>query len=539
MIVNACNKGKEVDLIMHNAHIYTVDSVFSTAECIVIDKGKIIDIGGDGIMEKYQAKELKNMHGKYIYPGFIDAHCHFYGYAKFLQQADLTGSKSMMEVVERLGVHYEGLETDYILGRGWDQNLFTDKEFPDNTLLNEAFPDKIVLITRIDGHAAIANSRALEEAGVKEIIQVEGGNMLHNNGIPTGILIDKAIEIVQKIIPEMPEKELVHWLRKAEDNCFKVGLTTLADAGLEKDKINLIDSLQKKEVLAMPLYIMLSANKENYEEFMYHGIYRTEKMHIQSIKLFADGALGSRGAKLFEDYSDDAGNNGLIMHDVIWLKQQCLLAYNYGYQVNTHCIGDSAVRMMLYIYKDILGGKNDKRWRIEHAQVVADDDINIFGQYNIIPSIQSTHATSDMYWAEKRLGEERIKNAYAYKTLLEQNGWIANGTDFPIEQINPLYTFCAAVFRQDRNAFPENGFQMENALSREDALRSITIWAAKSIFEEEKKGSLEIGKNANFVVLDIDLIKASMQEIYSAKVMEVYLNGSKVESLKLSEKYKE
>ncbi len=289
----------------------------------------------------------------------------------------------------------------------------------------------------------------------------------------------------------------------------------------------------------MPLYIMLSANKENYEAFMYHGIYRTEKMHIQSIKLYADGALGSRGAKLFEDYSDDVGNNGLIMHDYTWLKQQCLLAYNYGYQVNTHCIGDSAVRMMLYIYKDILGGKNDKRWRIEHAQVVADDDISIFGQYNIIPSIQSTHATSDMYWAEERLGEERIKNAYAYKDLLEQNGWIANGTDFPIEQINPLYTFCAAVFRQDKNAFPENGFQMENALSREDALRSMTIWVAKSIFEDKEKGSLEIGKNANFVVLDIDLMNASMQEIYSAKVMEVYLNGSKVEPLKLSEEYNE
>ncbi len=535
MVIQACDSKKEVDLIIINAKIYTVDTAFSTAEVLVINNGKILDIGTNDIAEKYKAKEIMDAEGKFIYPGFIDAHCHFMGYAKFLQQADLTAATSMMDVVERLGVHYEGVESDYILGRGWDQNRFEDKKYPDNSLLNDAFPDKIVYITRVDGHAAIANNKALEEAGINKIFDVEGGKILGENGIPNGVLIDNAMDYVREGIPEIPDSEKAHWLKLAENNCFQSGLTSLADAGLEKDEILFIDSLQEKGELKMPLYVMLHPTKENYEAFMFSGIVKKEKLHICSIKLYADGALGSRGAKLLEDYADEKGNTGLLIHDENWIKQQCLLAYNYGYQVNTHCIGDSAVRLMLKIYADILPEKNDKRWRIEHAQCVDEADFHLFGKYGIIPSIQTTHATSDMYWAEERLGEQRIKNAYAYKRLLAENGWIPNGTDFPIEAINPMYSFCAAVFRQDKDGYPAGGFQPEEALSREEALRSISIWAAKSLFEEEQKGSLEIGKNADFVIMDIDLMQASLDEIYQAKPIAVYLQGKKIKALRLNE----
>ncbi len=329
-------------------------------------------------------------------------------------------------------------------------------------------------------------------------------------------------------IPESSIEEKTRGLVEAQENCFSVGLTSIADAGLKVDVIKLIDSLNKDGILDIRIYAMLDTDKEGWEEFMDQGIFKNDKLNVRSVKLYADGALGSRGALLLEPYSDDPGNFGLLINEPSYYRDVCNSAYKKGYQVNTHAIGDSAVRMMLRIYGDILKDTNDLRWRIEHSQVVHPDDLHLFRKYSIIPSVQATHATSDMYWADERLGQERIKWAYANKDLLEQNGWLPNGTDFPIESINPLYTFYASVFRKDLDGYPEQGFNMENALSREEALRSITIWASMNAFEELEKGSIEKGKLADFVVMDEDIMTIAESEIPLLKVNKTYLSGEKV-----------
>ena len=314
----------------------------------------------------------------------------------------------------------------------------------------------------------------------------------------------------------------------AQKNCFAVGLTSVHDAGLGKNVIDVIDSLNRSDEMMMRTYAMLAPTKENFKEFVDKGIYKTDRLNVRSVKLYADGALGSRGAKLLQDYSDDPGNSGLLLQSPDSIMEILKTAHKQGFQVNTHAIGDSANRMMLTLYGEVLKGENHKRWRIEHAQVIAPGDFDLFGKYSIIPSSQPTHATSDMYWAGERLGPERIKGAYAYKQLLGQVGWIPLGTDFPIENINPLYTFYAAVTRKDLKGWPEGGFQTENALSREEALKGMTIWAAKAAFEENEKGSLEVGKLADFVVLDKDIMEIPGKGLPTVKVLKTFIDGQEV-----------
>lgn len=290
----------------------------------------------------------------------------------------------------------------------------------------------------------------------------------------------------------------------------------------------LIDSLQKENLLKIRIYAMLNPTQENITNYLNNGIYLTDKLSVRSVKLFADGALGSRGALLIDAYEDDKLNYGIQVSSSDYLSKMCLLAMEKGYQVNTHCIGDSAVRLMLTIYKRYIPAGNDLRWRIEHAQVVHPDDFILFSDYRIIPSVQTTHATSDMPWAVDRIGPERLKYAYAYKTLLEQNGWLANGSDFPVESINPLYGFYAAVARKNLKGYPETGFMKDEALTREQALRAMTVWAAKACFEENMKGSLEAGKFADFVVLDRDIMKVDEIGIPKTKVLETYVGGELV-----------
>jgi predicted amidohydrolase YtcJ len=270
---------------------------------------------------------------------------------------------------------------------------------------------------------------------------------------------------------------------------------------------------------------MLSPTDENFEYFFKNDPIRNGRLTVSAVKLYADGALGSRGALLLEPYSDAPNTQGLQIESLSYYDSICEMAYNAGFQVNTHAIGDSGNRIMLQSYAKQLKGKNDKRWRIEHAQIVSPDDLHYFKDYSIIPSIQSTHCTSDMYWADERLGPERIGNAYAYADLLKQNGWFVNGTDFPIENISPLLTYYAAVSRKDLKGWPEEGFQIENALTREDALRSITIWPAIGSFDEDKKGSIEVGKAADFVILDKDIMFIPESEIPATDIVATYIDG--------------
>ena len=527
----ACSSPKEpVDLIVHNAVVYTVDNTFTIQQAFAVKDGKFVAVGtNDAILGNYSTDAVIDANGLSVYPGFYDAHCHFYGYGtNLISRADLVGTKSFEEVIQRLQEHSEKYPSEWLEGRGWDQNDWEDKRFPTKELLDEVFPDKPVYLIRIDGHAAIVNTEALKRAGITAETSIVGGEVILENGQPTGVLIDLAMDLVMNAIPEPDEVFNRKALEVAQEKCFEVGLTSVSDAGLSKKLVLLLDEMHKEGSLKMRVYAMLEPSNENMEHFVQNGHYITDRLTVRSIKLYADGALGSRGAKKIEPYSDDPGNTGLFMHQATFYYDICNKARDNNYQVNTHAIGDGGNRFALETYAEFLEGKNDLRWRIEHAQIVHPDDFKLFGKYSVIPSVQPTHATSDMYWAEERVGAERIKGAYAFKKLLDENGWIPLGTDFPIESINPLYTIYAAVSRKDLEGWPEEGYQMNNALTREEALRGVTIWAAQSSFEEEQKGSIESGKVADFVVLDQDIMAVEVEQLPNLKVQATYLNGEKV-----------
>jgi predicted amidohydrolase YtcJ len=531
MAVLSCNSPKmKVDLIVTKAKVYTVNQSFTVAESFAVKDGKFLAVGTNGeINSAYVSDQVINCAGRPVFPGFEDAHCHFFGYGmNLMEYVNLAGTKDLESIYKKLQEHFVKTNGEWLLGRGWDQNLWPEKSFPDNNRLNELFPDVPVYLVRIDGHAAWCNKKALELAGITVNTRIDGGELLIKNGRLTGVLVDNAKELVYKLIPAPNTALKTKALLTAQNNCLGVGLTSVTDCGLAKETILLMDSLQKQGLLKMRINAMMDPSGENFDYFLKKGPYLTDRLQVNTIKIYADGALGSRGALLIDDYADDAGNRGMMMERPEFYDSVCQKALDANFQVATHCIGDGANRFVLHLYGKFLKGKNDRRWRIEHAQVVHPEDIELFAKYSVVPSIQATHATSDMFWADKRLGTERIKTAYAYRQLLAQNGWLPNGTDFPIEDISPIKTFYASVFRKNAEGFPENGFQTENALTREQALRSITIWAARTGFGESKKGSIEVGKLADFVVLDTDLMNGSQADILKAKVLKTVLSGELV-----------
>ena len=526
-----CGESQKIDLIVHNAKIYTVNESFEIVEAMAIDKGKIIAIGAENeIKNKYLAKEYVDAKHMTVYPGFIDAHCHLFNYAAILEEVDLTNTTSFEDVITKTNEFNKTNKFEWILGKGWDQNDWEKKEFPNKEKLDVLFPNTPVFLLRIDGHAALVNQKTLDLVGFDKNSVISGGIIEQKNNKLTGILLDNAVEKVKEIIPTKTKNQITQQLLNAEKNLFKVGLTTIDEAGLDKERIDLLEDLHKSNQLKLKVYAMITSSEELLEYYLKKGPYKTERLNVSSFKFYADGALGSRGACLSKPYSDIPSHNyyGLLLNEADYFEKYAPLIYEKGFQLNTHCIGDSANQMVLNVYKSVLKTTNDRRWRIEHAQVLDTNHFEIFRNYNIIPSVQPTHATSDMYWAGERLGKDRMTNAYAYKKLLLQNGLIALGTDFPIENINPLYTFYAAVARKDLSGFPENGFQMENALTREEALKGMTIWAAVANFEENEKGSLELGKYADFVILNQDIMIVGEQNIFKAKVLFTFINGEKV-----------
>ncbi|MCB9364949.1 MAG: amidohydrolase [Flavobacteriales bacterium] len=527
----SCTPTEKIDLIVHNAKVYTLNDNFDITDAIAINDGKIIAVGPENeIKNKYLAKEYLDARKRPVYPGFIDAHCHFVGYAKSLQQVNLVGTTSFNDVLAKTVEFSKSNTTPWITGRGWDQNDWEVKEYPTKQQLDSLFPDQAVFLRRVDGHAALVNQKALDIAKITTSTKIDGGVIEKINGKLTGILIDNAVGLITAVIPDFTAKELANALIKAEQDLFKVGLTTVDDAGLNRMQIETIEQLQNDSLLKIKVYAMISAQPELFDYYLKKGPYKTDRLNVSSFKFYADGALGSRGACLLEPYSDiiEQKHYGLLIEQEAFFEKYAQQLYDKGFQMNTHCIGDSANRMVMNIYKNVLKTTNDKRWRIEHAQVINPADFKTFADYTIIPSVQPTHATSDMHWAKDRLGEIRVKTAYAYKELLMQNGLIALGTDFPIEGINPINTFYAAVARKDANEFPKDGFQPENALTREEALKGMTIWAAIANFEENEKGSIEVGKSADFVLLDNDIITTKENAILNTKVLATYINGEKV-----------
>ena len=525
----SCNNHK-VDTLIHHAVIYTVDSAFSVAEAMAVRDGKIVAVGTNkAIQNNYHADETIDAKGRAVYPGFIDAHAHFVGYGSSLFQVDLYGTSSFEEAVERVKV-FATTHPDltWIVGRGWDQNKWPGKAYPTNVLLNHFFPDKPVVLKRVDGHASIANQKAMDLAGIKAGQTIVGGSIETKEGKLTGVLIDNGDDKVYAQMPATSKEMFTQWLEAAQKKCFEQGLTTITDCGLNYDDVEAIDALQKSGKLSMRLFIMLSDNKNNLDKYLKKGPYKTDKLFVNGFKVYADGALGSRGACLLQPYSDKLTWQGFLLQNKSHYDSLAGVLANTGFQMCTHAIGDSANREILNIYNKYLKGKNDKRWRIEHAQIINQHDFDLFGSANIIPSVQPTHATSDMYWAEERLGKERLQGGYAFKQLLQQNGWLPLGTDFPVEDISPFKTFLAAVVRKDAKGFPAKGFQMENALTREETIRGMTIWAAKASFLEKEVGSLEPGKKADFIILTKDLMKVTETDILNTKVKATYLGGKKV-----------
>ena len=525
LLVFSCTTKEEVDLIVTNANVYTVDANFSKANSFAVKDGKFVAVGdSEEITQKYDAAEQLDAGGKTIVPGLIDAHCHFYGLGQNQQVVDLVGTQSFDEVVERVVAFQKERPSNFIRGRGWDQNDWKVKEFPTKDKLDELFPDTPVALERVDGHAYLVNQKALDMAGITTETQTEGGEIVKENGVITGVLVDNPMALVDKVIPEASLEQKIQALKDAEKIALDYGLTTVNDAGLPRDIIELIDSLQQADELSIRVYAMVSNYPENLDYFLNKGIIKTDELNVRSVKVYGDGALGSRGAALRSPYSDKPGHFGAMVTPVDQIEALAERIAATDYQMNTHAIGDSANIVVLRAYKKALEGKSDRRWKVEHAQVITPSDFDYF-ENGIIPSVQPTHATSDMYWAEDRLGEERVKGAYAFKDLLDKAGLVALGTDFPVEQVSPFLTFYAAVARQDLEQYPEGGFQMENALSREETLKGMTIWAAYSNFEEDEKGSIEPGKFADFVVLSDDLMTIPSEEIPNVTAEQVFLGG--------------
>jgi len=529
-VFQACSSKKPADLLVTNARVYTADSSFSTANAFVIKDGKFLAVGAADILAKdYDPVTTLDLKGAPVYPGFYDPHAHFLGLGQVLDQADLVGASSYDEVIARLQTFQrEHPDNTWLIGRGWDQNDWSDKTFPTKEKLDAAFPNAPVALTRVDGHALLVNSKALRLGQVTAGSRVAGGEVLLQNGEPTGVLVDNAMQLVKRILPRPTLADKARMLKNAEKACVALGLTTVSDAGISPDEINLIDSLHRTKQLKIRDYAMVSLGEPNLDYFLKRGPFQTERLTVRSFKLYADGALGSRGACLRQPYTDRSETKGFLLLSSDELARVTKLLYASNFQANTHCIGDSANHLMLDLYGKLLGGKNDRRWRIEHAQIVSPNDFQLFNRYSIIPSVQPTHATSDMYWAGDRLGPVRVKSAYAFRDLMRQNGLVAFGSDFPVEAPNPLFGFHAAVARQDAKNFPAGGYQMENAVDRKSALLAMTRWAAYANFEDQLRGSIAPGKQADFVVLDRDIMTVPNKKLRDTKVHQTWIGGERV-----------
>lgn len=533
---------QEADFIFTNGKVYTCDASFTQLESFAVKDERIIAVGTNAtIAATYEADSSIDLGGKVVLPGLIDAHCHFWGYAEGLRECNLVGTKSFDEVLERVKDFSKTNKRTWIIGRGWDQNDWVTKQYPDNVFLDSLFPNTPVILKRIDGHAALVNSAAMRAAGITDSTEISGGEILrealpvrnrryadNEKGPMTGILIDNAVDLVDRVVPPLDDQLMKEAILEAQQNCFAVGLTTLDDAGLMKADIDFLSAMETSGELQMRLYVMLGDSAPNYAYYLDKGPVKTPHINVRSFKFYGDGALGSRGACLLEPYEDSPGHRGFLLRDASHYKSKFATLRDKGFQVCTHCIGDSANRVILKMYGELLPEGNDARWRIEHAQVVDPSDRIYFKKYGIIPSVQPTHATSDMYWAEKRLGTDRMDGAYAYRSLLDEAGVFALGTDFPVENISPWYTMFAACARKDLKGFPDGGFMMNEAVDRKQAILGMTSWAAWSNFEENEKGSISAGTYADFIVINNDPLNCAVENIPKIKVLETWSGGKKV-----------
>ena len=519
---------QEADLIVTNARIYTADAAMPTARALAVKDGRFLAVGADVSEHRGPRTRVIDAHGAAVTPGFIDSHAHMGSLGRTLRILNLRGATTVGEMLAK--VREAAARTpkgNWIVGRGWDQSLLPGRRFPTADELSSAAPDHPVCLTRVDGHAAWVNRKALELARVTAATPDPDGGKIHRDpaGRPTGILIDRAQSLVARLIPEPTPEQVREDLARAAARCARLGITTVHDAGVDRVELEAYRELIEAGRLPIRIYAMIGGAGGLWREYLKRGIELGDRLTVRSIKLMADGALGSRGAALFEPYSDDPGNSGLMIlskDEIVRVARQAVV---HGFQVNTHAIGDRANRIVLEAYGAVLGGANDRRFRIEHAQVVAPEDFELLRRYSVIPSMQATHATSDMRWAEDRLGPERVRGAYAWRRFLELGLPIANGSDFPVEDPNPLWGFYAAITRQDHSGKPEGGWMPEHRMTREEALKSWTLDGAYAEFEENRKGSITPGKLADFVVWSNDIMKIPPKQILETKAVMTVVGG--------------
>lgn len=522
-------KGQKVDFIIHNAVIHTMNEQQTTYEAMAIKDGKIVELGPERqILNKYHADEFVDAGGRSIYPGLTDAHVHLVLAAKQRMGVDLSASKSFAQMLMEVEIYQQRNKVDVIVGHGWNEMGWRDNAIPTNEKLNELFPTTPVCLFRNDGHTALVNDAMLTLAGISAETKIDGGEVQVIDGKMSGIITDGVMDLVKDKLPKSTAKELKEKIVEIQNELFTYGITNVHDAGLEANDVQLFKELIDAGRLKVNLYGMLLATDENIAFAKKNGVYEHKNLSIRSFKVFADGALGSHGALLKENYADHPHSKGHATVSPEKLKEMVQLCKDLGYQLNTHAIGDGVVKLVLDAYAGVRDINADHRWRIEHAQIIDQEDLPLFAQYGIFPSVQPSHAVSDYLFAQKRLGENRLKNAYAYQSLLNTTGLLAIGTDFPVESLNPFKTIYAACARKNEREEPVGGFQMEQALTLEDCLKGMTVWASLAAFQEDRLGVLEEGMDATFAIFERKImIGETFQQNYA---LHTYINGKLVYS---------
>ena len=534
LVCVAANAASPVTVVT-NATIYTVDQRRPVVSSFAYQNDRIIAVGNEqALLATYQNAQQLNLNGATVIPGFIDAHGHLLGLGQSLSNANLMGTESKQEIIEVLKASAKSLpDGAWLLGRGWDQNDWPEKALPTAADLNAAFPDRPVWLERVDGHANWANDKAMRFANrdLNGDWQPEGGEIIRDkDGKATGVFIDNAAQLIQSHVPVADRATLSAQLKLAMDKTAQVGLTAMHDAGTSLQVWQLLEAMQQNKQLKVRVYVMAAGANEMLSYLCDKGVVidPTAMLSARAIKLYSDGALGSRGAALLADYSDAPGNKGLLIESEQSLTQHATRAAKCGLQVNIHAIGDRGNQVTLNVLEAASKLDNPGRHRIEHSQIVDQGDFTRFKQLGLIASVQPTHATSDMYWAEDRVGAERIKGAYAWQRFLELGIPLALGSDFPVERPEPLEGFYAAVARQDAKGWPDTGWYPEQALSRQEALYGFTLGAAYAAFQETQLGSISVGKQADFVVLSQDIMQVPVNKLLDTEVTATYLNGQAI-----------
>jgi predicted amidohydrolase YtcJ len=494
--------------------------------------GVIRDVGpAADLQRKYMPANVIAVLDGTILPGLTDAHGHLYGLGTSLDVVNLVDTTSFDDVIARVKQRAASSDVGWIVGRGWDQNDWPVKEFPTAAALDAAIPDRPVVLERVDGHATVANSAAMRAAGVTAATHdPDGGRIVRDaNGNPTGVFVDNATNLIDRAVPQPTEEHVKARVLASAQAIAAKGLTEMHDAGIDAQTITAVQQLIDEDRFPIRVYAMLGDNDALLETWFHNGPLMNYggKLTVRAVKLYADGALGSRGAALLAPYTDDPSNSGLLVSTEQHMEDVARRARAAGFQTNAHAIGDRGVRNVIDAFANA-GVTAKDRFRVEHLQVISPPDVPRLVQHGIIASMQPTHATSDMYWAEARLGPERAKGAYAWRTVLNAGGRLALGSDFPVEDVNPFFGIYAAVTRQDQKAWPEGGWHPTEKLSLAEAIRGFTSDAAYAAFEEESRGTIEVGKLADLTIVQGDLLAAPASELYKTKVRYTVVGGKVV-----------